>query len=73
MEYKFMLIVLKIITHYISIKTFVVGTQKNCLNENPKHKFKLARKKIQYCTQKFLTGPIGCSQTKVLCEIQMKY
>ena len=29
-----------------SIKTYVVGTQKNCLNEHPKHMYKLMDKKI---------------------------
>ena len=31
---------------YFSTKTYVVGTQKNHLNEHPKHMFKLMDKKI---------------------------
>ena len=31
---------------YFSTKTYVVGTQKNCLNEHPKHMLKLMGKKI---------------------------
>ena len=31
---------------YFSTKTFVVGTQNNCLNEHPKHMLKLIGKKL---------------------------
>ena len=51
---------------YFSSKTYVVGTQKNSLNERPKHMFKFIGKEIiQFYAHKiYLSGSMTVSSFK---------